>query len=543
MGSCLDHVRPRSAIPAIRAGTIALSLSCIAALAGGSGCTSFGSDDGGSTPASSGGSPARDGGTDPVNGVGVVPSFAFGPMGPPQRVVQGSATKLTLVVKRSESLTGAIAVTASGLPTGVTVEPLTLTGTSGELVVKASGSAKQGPFELTIDAVSGTARATAKRALVVSGTPGTVDTTFGTGGSVGLPSAVSDLIAILVSGKDEIVSVAGCASQVCVARLGRDGAVDASYGGTGEARLAIAKPRAVVLAPDGRVTVGGGVTGSGYVGRLTAAGAPDATLSSTGVLPLANGTIESGTLGAVRAVALGPNDSTYVAFDSAQYFIGLRRLDKNGVSDQGFGGGLTLFRWSDRAETTGLFVRPNGTLVLSGVDNSSNGFLHGYGIAQFDGATGALDPAFGASGRKSFSGFGRVGFERPLSILYPDGRVLSAFSTDGAPDTLVLFAANGQTLDSNWGSAGVANLLGTFSSPSTLARQADGKILLSATSAKLARYLPSASIDVTFGAVGLVDLTTTCGPIGALAVQSDGRILVQCRAAAGGGATFVRLWD
>jgi len=538
MASCLDHVRPRSII---RSGAIWLAVSSFATLVVAVGCTSFGADDIRSDPTSSGGSPS---GSGPVDGTGRLPSLAFGPTGARQRVVQGLATKLALEVKRSDSVTGVIVVAASGLPPGVTVEPLTLTGTTGDLVVKASTSAPQGPFELTLEATSGTVRASAKRALIVSGASGAVDTTFGAGGNVALPTAVTDLVGLLVSGKDEIFSVSGCASQVCVAKLGRDGAVDASYGGTGEARLAMAKPLAVVLGADGKVTIGGGAPANGYVGRLTAAGAPDATLSSTGIVNLANGTVESGNLGAVRAVALGPNESTYVAFDSAQYFIGVQRLDKNGVSDQGFSGGLMLFRWSDRAETTGLFARPSGALVLSGVDSSNSGFLHGYGIAQFDGATGARDATFGANGSRSFPGSGKGGFGRPLSILYPDGRVLSAFSAGGVgADTLVLFDANGQALDSSWGRAGVADLLGTFSSPSTVARQSDGKILLSATPTGLARHLPSAAIDVAFGTAGLVDLTTTCGLIRALAVQSDGRILLLCKAPAGGGAAVVRLWD
>jgi hypothetical protein len=85
-------------------------------------------------------------------------------------IVQGARTTYTVTITRTGGFAGAVAVSASGLPSGVTASfsPATTTGTSSTLTVTTSTSTRTGSYTLTITGVSGTVTHTITVTLVIT---------------------------------------------------------------------------------------------------------------------------------------------------------------------------------------------------------------------------------------------------------------------------------------------------------------------------------------------------------------------------------------
>ena len=88
-------------------------------------------------------------------------------------VARGSNGNVSIAITRTGGFTGAVALTASGLPSGVTASfnPASATGTSSTLTLTASSTATTGAATITITGTSGTTSRTASVALTVT-TPG-----------------------------------------------------------------------------------------------------------------------------------------------------------------------------------------------------------------------------------------------------------------------------------------------------------------------------------------------------------------------------------
>lgn len=112
-------------------------------------------------------------------GGGTTPGFTIGTSASTASVAPGASTTLTLTATRTGGFTGSIALTATGLPTGVTASfsPSTLTSgqTTSTLTLTAAATAATGTFTLTLRGNStGQPERTAAVAVTVGG---------GTGGS------------------------------------------------------------------------------------------------------------------------------------------------------------------------------------------------------------------------------------------------------------------------------------------------------------------------------------------------------------------------
>lgn len=88
-------------------------------------------------------------------------------------IARGSSGVVSIAITRSGGFTGAVALTASGLPSGVTAifNPASATGASSTLTLTASSTAASGAATVTITGVSGTTTRTATVTLTVT-TPG-----------------------------------------------------------------------------------------------------------------------------------------------------------------------------------------------------------------------------------------------------------------------------------------------------------------------------------------------------------------------------------
>jgi uncharacterized membrane protein len=90
-------------------------------------------------------------------------------------IKQGTSGSYTVTVTRTGGFTGAVQLSVSGLPSGVTAvfSPNPATGTTSTLTVTAAATAATGSFALTITGTSGTLSHAASATLVV--TPGCIN--------------------------------------------------------------------------------------------------------------------------------------------------------------------------------------------------------------------------------------------------------------------------------------------------------------------------------------------------------------------------------
>jgi hypothetical protein len=150
-------------------------------------------------------------------------------------LVQGTSANVTVQLTRAGSA-AAVAVTLTGLPSGVTAGALTIpaAATMGTLTLTATSTATLGPAMVSIQGGGGSAPLD----LVVAGTTGTIDTTFGTGGGVvtvvpsaGATSAVATSVVILEDGSIVVGGSLGATADTgwAVAHVLSDGTVDAKY--------------------------------------------------------------------------------------------------------------------------------------------------------------------------------------------------------------------------------------------------------------------------------------------------------------------------
>jgi uncharacterized delta-60 repeat protein len=237
-----------------------------------------------------------------------------------------------------------------------------------------------------------------------------------------------------------------------------------------------------------------------------------------------------------------------------------RCLLNAGALDTTFGNGgiVTTNLGSPDDEASNVFFQPDGKLLVVGftqdtVQNDSPVTLSRYL------PNGNLDSSYGNGGVVITSLTNSPGFGLGLSpsdlACQPDGSMLILFGNE-----LTRYSANG-SLDTSFGANGIVNFSGFIdangnpSTPSVLALQSDGKILIAGSAAggidqsnglpivdtELQRFNANGSIDSTFGSGGevIINLGTqnwvsTNEPGGtqqvsspyALAVQADGRILV-----------------
>jgi hypothetical protein len=537
------------------------SVAFLASLAAFGGCSNddcaasgicAGAPGGGGAPRSADGD-AADG--SPVELTG--PSFMFEPISPQPRVMHDSSLTVKLRIERGPSQNDDVVVTVTDLPDGVTVDPLTIKGTesTGELVVKVAGAAKQGPFEAVIEGTAAKEKARTKLPLFVRGKPGVVDTTFGTDGrklSV-LGAGASPPREMLVDAQDRIHVVSNCGNSTCVVRLTAEGVPDPTYGSGAVVSLSVPGPQAAVLDSVGRLVVGGGKPAP-VVGRLLSGGQID---SSFGIADGGGGGVTASLqpteaaynpASAVVAVAVGTGDSIFAAFP-ANSRGGLRRLDASGKRDLSFGSnGFVPVIWGATEQPGGVYAYGDAVTVTGSWVLGIGDIGRGIGISQFSATSGEPNAAFGLTGS------GMTRFEREVTTIaaipgvllrLPDGRWLSAYSEDSTK-YLATINADGKAFSAGFGTAGRAGLApaGTIT---RVARQADGKLLVAMARQSrdvLVRLGANGAPDATFGAGGVLELMPFAASLSrCVGVQSDGRIVLASADTTSQTTYVTRIWD
>jgi uncharacterized delta-60 repeat protein len=409
---------------------------------------------------------------------------------------------------------------------------------------------------------------------------GTLDTTFGNGGSVLIPgqtgiSVIPAAIALGPSGQIVVVSnfFASFTSQISIAELNPDGSFNQGFGTGGIVTTYILPGTPTQFDPDGlyiqptgdavavdeqgRVLLAGRSTdGNGFFANLVRFN-PDGTVDKTFGY---NGGITDvfGFTGYVAsAIAFGPHDRIIVAGGAGGPQFGIDDLAVAELNDDGtpylpFGfEGITLTGIPNVSLnfSSSLAVEPNGDLIVAGLTINPQTFANGLGMARYM-PDGSLDLTFGQNGivttffsspSTAFAGVAVVrGGDIVVAATTPDpvtgnsdfgvAKYLGGIkghdpSSDNKPPPPASGSAGG--LNPAFGTGGVVtSTLGFIATG--LATQADGKIVdvgTDGTGIQLVRFNTDGSPDQSFGSGGAV--TTLIGGADyyeSVVVRPDGKI-------------------
>ena len=276
-------------------------------------------------------------------------------------------------------------------------------------------------------------------AVPAAAAPGDLDTTFGSGfGKVMTAIGGTDdqgyAVALQPDGKIVIAGHCGplpTRYEFCLARYQADGTLDTSFGTGGTVSSPIgsgyASGRATVLQPDGKIVVAGdcdiGLHIVFCLARYQAGGALDPSFGSGGAVisPIGSSTDHA------TAIALQPDGKIVVAgycAGASNLDFCLARYQANGMLDAAFGSNGKVISPIGLSNDYGqaLALQPDGKIVVAGYcDGVSN---NDFCLARYQ-ANGTLDTSFGSSGTV-ISPIGSSYDWAYAIALQPDGKIVVA---------------------------------------------------------------------------------------------------------------------
>ena len=184
---------------------------------------------------------------------------------------------------------------------------------------------------------------------------------------------------------------------VVAVRYNSDGTLDTTFGTAGKFTASgtlstLNAPRGWALQPDGKIVIGGSASGDWAVGRLTAAGAIDATFGTGGITFTNLGGADD------RAWVLRVQpDGMIVGAGTGAGIFALARYTSGGVLDAGFGtGGIVTTGFPGTSGARALRVLADGKVLAAGF--SGPVFTPDFALARYTTA-GVADATFGAGGQ------------------------------------------------------------------------------------------------------------------------------------------------
>jgi uncharacterized delta-60 repeat protein len=378
-------------------------------------------------------------------------------------------------------------------------------------------------------------------ALAAAGQP---DPSFGTGGKAvvdfGGNNDSGSGVAVQPDGK---VVVAGSTKtspinyDFAATRLLTSGALDPSFGLGGRADLDLGSDdvaSGIVLQSDGRILIGGTSNNDFETIRLLTDAQLDGSFGGGGKSDAPFGSSSSDIGSAIaqrpdgRIVLAGSSN----AFDPNYDFAVVQLLNPAGTFDPAFGGGggkshgdFGSGGLGDRANAIAL--QADGKALVAGYKRVPGNNID-MAVARLLDPSGNFDPSF-ASGGVATIDFGSIDDASGVAV-QPDGKIVLA-GTGGSKFTVLRLLANGQLDDSFAGDGKAVIDFGGSSGATSLALQADGKIVAAGGAnggdAAVARLQPNGSLDTTFGNGGKT--TVDFGGTEAardVALAPDGRIVI-----------------
>lgn len=402
--------------------------------------------------------------------------------------------------------------------------------------------------------------------------PGDLDPTFDGDGiaitPVG-PGAAGDHGTSVALQSDGKIVVAGTSDDgsfrdFAVVRYNTNGSLDTTFGTGGTVRTDIGSgsgddAKDVELQDDGKIVVAGntsaGTSTDFAVVRYNADGTLDGTFGAGGkVTTDFGGTNDQANALAIqsdgRIVVVG-NAQTGTYPDTTSDFV-LARYNADGSLDTTFGTGgrVVTDSGSDIDQLRGVAVRNGGKIVVAGYSQTGGSYAYDFAVAQYN-PGGTLDATFGAGGLVT-TPIGPAADMGDSMVLQPDGKILvagCAYIAGNSYDFAVVRYDTDGSLDSQFGTAGIViTPIGSNSDRAYgVALLRDGKIVVAgqshdgnANDFAVARYTSNGSLDGTFGTGGKVTTSIVPGHDTGrgVALQSDGRIVVVGEARPGGDFDF-----
>jgi uncharacterized delta-60 repeat protein len=300
---------------------------------------------------------------------------------------------------------------------------------------------------------------------------------------------------------------------------------------------------AMVLLPDGKLLVGGEVSGTYNVDVGVARYNPDGSLDTT-----------FGTGGWVSTDLYGNDEAAAIAVQpdgkillgcTAVFDFYLVRYNMDGNLDAAFGTGgwvRTDFLGSED-EAKAVAVQPDGRIIVAGYAMDSN-YKYDFALVRYL-ADGSLDTSFGVGGKVTTDLTGDNDQARGIAI-QPDGKIIvvgPAKHTGYFHDFAVARYNSNGTLDASFGTNGwvFTHFGGAHDFAYAVALQTDGKIVVAGAAEiyvenladyryafAVARYTSNGSLDTTFDGDGKVitDFSQEDDYGYAVALQPDGKVIV-----------------
>jgi len=403
---------------------------------------------------------------------------------PPQSHTFASAGTDTVGVTVTDSNdtasnTGTFAVTVSqqSLPTP-TPTPTAAPGSTdptfngGSSVVlgfaaQASGVTPAGQI-LLAGLESGASAGSTQAVLEQLNADGSVDSSFGAGGTVTDSATTAETFYALAAASDGTIIAAGASDgDLLLAAYNADGSVDTSFGAAGRVTVPIvgatdATAYGVTTDSSGNIVVVGSSGGQFFADRFTAAGAQDPGFNNGA--PLLFGSAADGDVLGKVAVQNAANGGGIIAAGASAGSVVVVQLTPAGALDGGFGPGgiVTLaplaapdLSTGQPDYTEGLALDPAGDIVVANTTSGGE-----FATARLT-STGAMDNTFGSGGvvTTSFGGDDDADFV----AIQPDGSQILVGGTDYANSTvqeaIAAYTPSG-ALDATFGTGGM-ELLGT----------------------------------------------------------------------------------
>ena len=399
-------------------------------------------------------------------------------------------------------------------------------------------------------------------------TAGTLDPTFGTGGTVRTDFAgnIDQANAVAIQPNGQIIAAGSSFSNsktvedFIVARYNANGSLDKRFGKNGKITTDFFRNvdsiSAVVIQPDGGIVVAGfaQLGGTGGTPRVFALaryrndGSPDTSFGNGGALTTSFG----GNFAAVSALMLQPDGKIVVAgtvdfnpdLPGSGLDFALARYNSNGTLDGSFGkGGKVVFDFfGSFDQANSAVLQPDGKIIVVGSASydSANRDI-GFALARFN-TDGGIDFGFGAGGKQITDFFG-AGAKANGVVLQPDGKfVVAGTASDSATrpvatDIAVARYNSDGSLDSAFGTGGETAI--PFPDSATeqgnaVAVLPDGKIIVAGTAFKTFNTPPDFALvsynsDGSLSGIKTNDIAGGADEGLAVAIQSDGKVVVAGR--------------
>ncbi len=374
---------------------------------------------------------------------------------------------------------------------------------------------------------------------------GILDPTFGMNGIVVTDlGSSSDTGVNIVLQRDGKIVMAASGNAPTLVRFNPDGTLDTTFGTNGKVTTAVRGP--VALQRDGKLIVGGEMTGGIGLARYTSTGTLDNSFGTNGVV-IAWENDNSNMRYSFGDLVVQPDGKIVVI--SIQEAIGgnhvscfIARFHGNGTLEEDSRAFFdeSNFPESERNFCKAVTLQSDGKIILSGqAEPNFSGMAIILGRLK-SGSTSSFDPAFGTNGHGTVvTPITSFMHGRGALAVQADGKIVLAGKTyvdrNNINENLVLVRYNSNgTLDHTLGGSGIVITdFGKNEVGNDLAVQANGKIIVagksySSTSSDilLVRYNTDGTLDSSFGNSGkaILDLGGSDSAEGVL-LQLDNKVL------------------